>query len=278
MIRRHFSIFLLFAYSLLGLAFLSWSTDDAVRALQHTAHYLAFPWMDPPLSSMQKMGNFGRNLSRLIDLDRTYRSLEEKGLLDKLDDLRLRTLEEENRRLTGLLDMRTLPRFAPLVARVWARETTGGFQSIVIRRGVKDGVKAADPVVALEGGRVAVVGQVAEVYAETAKLTLLTDPSSAISALVPRTGDQGAVEGATSSRLLLNYLFADTEVQPGDEVLTAGLGNIFPPGLSIGTVEAMEIAGAESFRRALVRPAARIGRLSEVLVLRREPAAPKETL
>lgn len=269
MIRRHFSIFLLLVYSLLGLAFLSWSTDDAVRTLQYAAHYLAFPWMDPPLSSMQKMGNFGRNVARLIDLDRTYRGLEEKGLLTKLDELRLRALEEENLRLTQMLGMTTPPRFEPLIARVWARETMGGFQTIVIRRGERSGVKPADPVISLEGGRPAVVGQVAEVYPETAKLTLLTDPSCAVSAVVQRTGDQGATEGVSSSRLLLNYLFADADVRPGDEVVTAGLGNIFPAGILVGTVEALEAPGGESFRRALIRPAARMGRLAEVMVLRR---------
>lgn len=269
MIRRHFSYFLLLTYSLLGLGFLSWSTDNAVRSLRAAAHYLAFPWMDPPLSTMRKMGDFGSNLARLIDLDRTYRSMEEKGLFLKLEDLRVSAVEAENGRLTRLLGVEPLPRFMPLAARVWARENAGGFQSLLIRRGEKDGIRVADPVVVLEDGRLAVVGQVAEVFRETARLMLVTDPSSAISAVASRTGDQGAVEGAGPSRLMLNYLFANTQVQPGDEVLTAGLGNIFPSGLWLGVVEGLEAPGVESFRRAYLRPAANIGRLTEVLVLRR---------
>jgi rod shape-determining protein MreC len=268
-IRRHFSVFLLLTYSLLALVFLAGPADAVVRALRHVVYYLSHPWIDPPLAALEKTGTFGRNLARVVDLDRTYRDLEEKGLLEKLDRLRVETAEAENDRLTRLVGMTPLPRFSPLVARVWARETSGGFQSLVIRRGGRDGLRPADPVITLAGDREAVVGQVAEVFPGTARLTLLTDPSSAVSALVPRTGDQGAAEGAGPSSLHLNYLFADAEVRPGDEVVTAGLGNVFPRGVLLGIVESVDNAGPESFRRALVRPAARIGRLSEVVVLRR---------
>src|SRR5262249_45589148 len=105
---------------------------------------------------------------------------------------------------------------------------------------------------------------------------LLTDPSSAVSALVPRTREQGAVEGYRAWGLILNYLSSDTDVHAGDEVVTAGLGNIFPAGLLIGVVKTVEGTTAESFRRALLQPAARAGSASEVLVLRRTTAEEKK--
>jgi rod shape-determining protein MreC len=225
--------------------------------------------VEPPLASMERMGDFGRDLSRLISLDQTFRKLERRGLLVNMDRLHCDAVEAENRRLTALLGLTPLPGFETVAARVWARESSGGFHSITIRRGAKDGVRQADPVVVLEGGRAMVLGQVAEVFPETARILLLTDPSSAVSATVPRTGEQGAVEGYKSSSLLLNYLYSDTAVRPGDEVVTAGLGEVFPTGLLLGTVEAVEANSSETFRRALVRPAARAGRVSEVLVLRK---------
>lgn len=272
MIRRHFSVFLFLTYSLLGLAFLSWSADSAIQVLRYTFRYIVSPWVEPPLAGMDHLGDFGRNMSRLVNQDRTYREIESKGLLEKLDRLRAETVEEENRRLTRLLDLDPLPRFRPLVARVWARETAGGFHSLIIRRGEKDGIRPADPVVVLVGERQAVVGQVAEVFPETARVSLVTDPSSALSASVPRTGEQGVAEGA-GARIVLNYLFSDTAVRTGDEVVTAGLGEIFPAGLWVGTVEGVETGGKESFRRAAVRPAARVGSLAEVLVLKRDAPA-----
>ncbi len=277
MIRKHFSVFLLLLYSLLGLGFLSWSTDNAVRSLRYTVHYLMFPLVEPPLALMERLGDFGSDLARLISLDRTYRSLESRGLLVNMDRLRCEAVEAENRRLTDLLGIGSLPRFEALAARVWARETVGGFHSLTIRRGARDGVRQADPVIVLERGRGIVLGQVAEVFPETSRVLLLTDPSSAVSALVPRTGEQGAVEGYRSSGLILNYLYSDTGIRPGDEVVTAGLGEVFPAGLLLGTVETVEATTAETFRRALLRPAARAGRVSEVLVLRRTTAVEKKT-
>jgi rod shape-determining protein MreC len=271
MFRRHFSFFLLLLYTLLGLACLSWSADNAVRALRYTFHYLTFPAVEPPLALMERLGDFGRGLSRLVDLDWTFRSLEERGLLSRLERRRVEAAEEENRRLTALMGIAPEPGFTPLVARVWARENAGGFYTLIIRRGARDGVRAADPVMVLQDGREAVLGQVAEVYAETSRVMLLMDPSSAVSALAPRTGEQGAVEGAGPSRLLLNYLYSDTEVRPGDEVVTAGLGEVFPRGLLLGIVEAMESPPGETFHRALIRPAASAARASEVVVLLRRP-------
>jgi rod shape-determining protein MreC len=221
------------------------------------------------LAVLERLGGFGRNLSRLIDLDRTFRSLEARGLLVRLERLRCAAVEAENKRLTGLLNLKSVPRFAPLPARVWTLETTAGFHSLIIHRGEKDGVRPADPVIVLQEAREAVLGQVAEVYQETARVTVLTDPSSALSASVPRTSEQGVVEGSGPSRLVLNYLLSDTDVRQGDEVVTAGLGEVFPQGLLIGTVESLEAPGPESFRKAFVKPAVRSGRMSEVVVLRR---------
>ncbi len=269
MIRRHFSIFLFLLYSLLGLVFLSWSADNVVRVLRYTTQYLLSPFVEPPLAAMERLGDFGSNLARLIDLDRTYRSLEREGLIENFDRLRCDAVEAENRRLISLLGVAPLPRFTPLAARVWGRETAEGLQSLTIRRGERDGVRAADPVVVLEGDRMAVLGQVAEVFPDTSRVALVTDPSSAISAAVLRTGEQGAAEGFGSSKVVLNYLFSDTQVKPGDEVVTAGLGNIFPSGLLLGTVEKLENPGTESFRRAVLKPAARFGSTTEVLVLLR---------
>ena len=276
MIRKHFSSLLFVVYSLLGLAFLSWSADNAVQSLRHTVHYLMSPWSDPPLALMEQMGETGHNLARLISQDRVTRALEERGLTRTMDRLWSEAVEEENVRLRTLAGLAPIPRYRPLTARVWTWETSAALRSVTIHRGARDGIKATDPVAAFVGDRLAVVGQIAEVFPDSARVMLLTDPSSAVSAAVPRTGEQGVIEGEGPSRLVLNYLFSDTAAAPGDEVFTAGLGEIFPSGLLLGTVVGLEDQGIESFRRAVVRPAVRATQVRDVLVLLREDRAPEK--
>ena len=99
---------------------------------------------------------------------------------------------------------------------------------------------------------------------------LVTDPLSAVSARLVRTGEQGSVEGMGSNQLLMNYLFLDGDVRPGDEVVTAGLGEIIPPGVALGTVEAVESESRQSFKRAVLKPSVGLNQLTEVLVLQKE--------
>jgi hypothetical protein len=117
-------------------------------------------------------------------------------------------------------------------------------------------------------GRPVVLGQVQEILPDhKARILLLTDPFSALSAQVGSTGEQGLVEGRGGSRLLLNYLYADSKVQPGDEVVTAGLGGVYPAHLLVGQVtDVVDPIGASS-KRAAVSPAARLGFVRDVLIL-----------
>jgi rod shape-determining protein MreC len=56
----------------------------------------------------------------------------------------------------------------------------------------------------------------------------------------------------------------------GDAIVTAGLGDLFPPGILVGTVEGLQSESRESFKRAVLKPALRINRVQEVAVLRRQ--------
>jgi rod shape-determining protein MreC len=223
---------------------------------------------------MEQGGRLGRHLARLIQLDRAFRNMEERGLLQGLEQRRLEAVEAENRRLLEIFHMPPLPRYDGVVARVWAREPGDWFNSFTVRAGAQDGIKLSDPVIVLEAGRQVLLGQIVDVFQKTARVLLVTDPSSAVSVEVLRTGDQGAVEGLGRGKMALNYLYADADVRAGDEVVTAGLGQIFPKGLLVGIVSVVEAPAAESFRRAIVRPTIRAGRVSEVVVLRRRESRP----
>lgn len=122
--------------------------------------------------------------------------------------------------------------------------------------------KTSQAVVTAEG----LVGRVVSPSDRFAKVLLITDRSSAVSGMIERTRRQGLVEGDGASRLWLRHIPAQYDVREGDRVITAGVDGIFPRGLPIGTVRAVE-ADQGIFHRIVVEPAVDFGKLETVHVL-----------
>src|SRR4029077_19995432 len=106
-------------------------------------------------------------------------------------------------------------------------------------KGSGEGVSLSAAVVSGTTEKPTLVGRIAEIHDDTSKVLLLSDPLSAISVTVVRTGDMGLLEGRNRPSAALNYLPHLSNVVVGDEVVTAGLGGIFPPGIPVGQVTAV---------------------------------------
>jgi len=271
--QRHIATILFGIYSLFCLGSLSWSADAVVRVLKASFYYILSPVSVPVMTETDTWRGFTEGVVRLIQLDQEYLRLQAAWQKDRIDEKRVRELETENQRLTTLLDLPPQPRHKNLVCRVLSRDANDWFHSLLISRGRADGVEISDPVVAFQDGQEVLVGRVAEVFEKTSRVILVTDPLSAVSVRSVRTKEQGAVEGQGTERLIMNYLFSDSAIAVGDAVVTAGLGDVFPPGIVIGTVEGLQSESRESFKRAVLKPALHINRIQEVVVLRRQGAA-----
>lgn len=267
MFHRHRTAFLFGFYSLLSLAFLSWSADHVVHSLKLTFYSLWSPLGNSVVHELDQLGRFGGAMADLFRAKQRALDFEERWIQDRLDMARLNSLEEENNRLTGLLGVSVGHGFRATAARVWARDPADWFHSVLVQHN-SEIVSLGDAVITVQEGRPVILGQVQEILPDQkARVLLLTDPFSALSAQVGRTGEQGLVEGRGGARLLLNYLYADSKVQPGDEVFSAGLGGVYPAHLLIGQItDVVDPIGASS-KRAAVSPAARLGFVRDVLIL-----------
>lgn len=274
MFQRHRPAVVFSCYAVLGLALLSWSGDRIVQSLKYAFFYLLAPTSAPAVGPLSQWGEFGRNLSLLIHADQRARTAEARWLAERLDEKRTQTIEEENRRLTESAGLARWPQFSATAARVWARNANDWFHSVLVRPAVGAPVRVGDAAVTVRDGRVVILGQVAEILPRgLARVLLVTDPSSSLSAHAARTAEQGLVEGRGANVLLFNYLFSDSPIQPGDEVITSGLGDVFPEGVLIGRVLAVQEATHESFKRAVLSPAAKLNDVRDMLLLSRRPDA-----
>lgn len=189
-------------------------------------------------------------------------------LADQNAELRQRVadLEEarlENERLKSLVGFIETSEIESVGARVIGRPTSEWEGVITIDRGTADGVDAAMPVLAPQG----VVGQTIEVTAHSAKVRLIGDQRSGVAAMLQTSRAEGVVKGSIEGDLTLEYVSRDTTVVVGDVVLTSGMGGVYPKGLLIGDVEAVDHDENELFPAIDVRQFADISRIEEVIVL-----------
>ena len=146
--------------------------------------------------------------------------------------------------------------------------SAGGWLSYYsIDRGQADGVRLRDVAVTREG----VVGQVYAVTGHTAKVLPITDPSGGVAVRVQRSREAGVLKGVGSWRCEMLYMGPQAQVRPGDELLTAGTGGVFPKGLRVGRVTSVSPDPKTSGRVAAVEPEARLRNVEEVLLLRALP-------
>jgi rod shape-determining protein MreC len=153
---------------------------------------------------------------------------------------------------------------------VISRSPTVWYADVTIDVGSGDGVAVGDPVVNGDG----LVGSVSAVTPGSAKVTLIADGTSAVSARVVPMGIQGVIRPAVGNpgELILDFIDSARHVHKGQSIVTAGwrAGEIesrFPPNIPIGEITKASILEQEAQQQVHVRPYADLRNLDAVQVL-----------
>jgi rod shape-determining protein MreC len=182
----------------------------------------------------------------------------------RVQSLQAREIDEENRRLRRLLSLRDRLPLTTLTGEIIGREGGGWARSLTVNRGRTDGIAQQMPAIVPEG----LVGRVAQVRMSASVVQLLNDPTSTVGAVVQRTRTAGLIEGEPSGGLRFKFMARDgADVTPGDLIVTSGVGTLFPKGIPVGRVTAIEDKGSALFHFAVVAPAVDFARVEEVLLL-----------
>jgi rod shape-determining protein MreC len=178
---------------------------------------------------------------------------------------------EQLRKLVGLDKNGAIPGGYTLVTgRVIARSPTVWFADVTIDVGSGDGVEVDDPVVNGDG----LVGRVTAVTGGSARVTLIADHESAVSAKIVPGGDQGVMKPSVGNPddLILEFLSSEKRVGKGQSVVTSGwrgqaVASGYPPNLPIGEVVEASLLEQEAQSQVHVRPFADLRDLDVVQVL-----------
>lgn len=175
-------------------------------------------------------------------------------------------LREENAWLKDYLALvNENPQLVLTDARIIAREADSYSTVLTLDRGSVHGVRRNMPVLTEEG----VFGHVKELGLDWCRVVSIVETESSVGAYSDRTGVLGVVSGDVAlregGRCRMTHIENTADIRPGDRIYTAGgSGSIYPPGLLIGTVVAIE---ADEYTRTLsaeIEPAVDFAALNEV--------------
>lgn len=195
---------------------------------------------------------------------------ENRILRENIDNLEkqvldLKEFDLENKRLRELLGFRDSSKDRKFVpAMVIARDPSGLIESVIIDKGKGDAVRKDMAVVSGN----ALVGRVRESGHSIARVLLITDVDSVVSAIAQRTRDEGAVTGNGRDSLIMKYVELTSDIKEGDEVVTSGFGGIFEKGILIGKVLSVRKDANGLYLNAIIKPEVNIDHLEAALVMR----------
>lgn len=185
--------------------------------------------------------------------------------------LRFDSLRQENLRLRAIREASAGVGGRTMIAEIMRVDVDPFRHRVRINKGADDGVFRGQPVLDAFG----IVGQVAQVDKYSATLILISDAEHAIPVQVNRNGIRSIAVGTGDlSKLSLPYLTVESDVKPGDLLVSSGLDGIFPAGYPVASVTKVERNPAETFALVEARPLAQLDRDREVLLLWTEEPAP----
>jgi rod shape-determining protein MreC len=166
-------------------------------------------------------------------------------------------LAADNKQLRGLLKAVPENSVSYITARVIGNSGGAYVRMILVNAGTEDHVARGQAAMTGEG----LVGRLTEVGSRASRVLLITDLNSRIPVTIEGSRASAVLAGDNSERPRLMYLPASDGVKVGDRVVTSGEGGVFPPGLPIGVVAAIDAAGPR------VEPYVEMSQVGYVLVV-----------
>lgn len=214
-----------------------------------------------------------------------FNSIMEIGVLREENErlkLKVAELEEKNRIYEDIIgkteylknekELIENTSYNLIAAQVTGKEPGNWFDRFTIDKGLKDGVRKGDTViqaVETEEGIIqeGIVGRIAEVGDNWAKVVSIIDGNNKIAFKVVRTQDGGVISGSEEGKLM-GYLFdPDADVMKGDKLFSSGLGGIYLKDLYIGEITDVTIRDEDLTKNIEIEPAVDFKKLYKVYII-----------
>jgi rod shape-determining protein MreC len=239
-----------------------------LRAAMATLLLPAVRLLDLPVAGWRAAADYAGGLQSALS---QVQGLEARLAQQAERSSRVERLTQENERLRALLALRPAITVKSQAAEVLYEAPDPFSRKVFLDRGSQHGIVAGSPVINEDG----VLGQVTRVYPLSSEVTLLVDKDAAIPVLNARTEHRSAAfGGGTGHTMELRFMAGNDDVQTGDVLTTSGVDGVYPAGLQVARVTAVDRRSDSAFARITLAPTAPPDGVRHVLVL--EPLAAQQ--
>ena len=183
----------------------------------------------------------------------TTENAELRGQMVDYD--KLKAENEAYKALTNIQEQH--PEMSYVSSFVIGRDPLDSFYGFTLDQGSLDGVEANDAITSDEGY---LLGVVTEVDLTSCKVMTILHPSFNAAGVVSRTRDNGIITGsadyAAEGLCILSNLSRSTLTKANDQVITTGLGGVFPPDVLVGVVQELVPEASGKSTIAVIKPGA----------------------
>ena len=183
----------------------------------------------------------------------TTENAELRGQMVDYD--KLKAENEAYKALTNIQEQH--PEMSYVSSFVIGRDPLDSFYGFTLDKGSLDGVEANDAITSDDGY---LLGVVTEVDLTSCKVMTIWHPSFNAAGVVSRTRDNGIITGsadyAADGLCILSNLSRGTLTKANDQVITTGLGGVFPPDVLVGVVQELVPEASGKSTIAVLKPGA----------------------
>lgn len=211
-----------------------------------------------------KVGEF----KNIDDLKKELERLENENSTLQAEIQTKEILVEDNKRLNELLKLKErYVQFDTVPVKI-RYKSTNNFSDYVLIDAGKDFGLEKNMIVLSEAG---LYGKIIEVYDEESKVQTITDPSSKISVNVGKNLDSIIAQGTMKKedKLILNLIPDNADISLGDQVVTSGVGGVYPKGIVVGKISKVENMSKLSDKSVEVTPNKNLGDIEVLLVIKK---------
>lgn len=173
-------------------------------------------------------------------------------------------IKKENEALREALGLGLEKEFNLILAQIISKDVSQ--DSVLIDRGLKDGIAEGMPVIT---GQKVLLGKIGQVYDRFSEVIFISNKESSFDAKVFKEEDEvfGIIKGTGRGGLYFDLIPKNKEIVENDIIVTSVLGGVYPAGLLVGEIEKINRSDRDPFQAAEIRPIFNIKDLNYLFIL-----------
>jgi rod shape-determining protein MreC len=237
-----------------------WHYLDKVRASLDTVVAPIRYVVSFPIGAAKWISYTFSNQVQLLEENRRFK---DENFVLKVRLQRLEEIQQENLRLHRLFE--TVQRYPDkaLLASVLDVEMDSYLRRLILNKGTQQNVVVGMPVLDASG----VIGKTISTNILSSTVSLITDVDHLLPVQIKRNGYHTIATGDGKNGLNIKNLPVTTDAVEGDELVTSGIGGVFPAGYPVGTISNIRREKDKPFAIVKAKPTALLNHSRDVLLL-----------